>query len=265
MIAWTLASVQCQQVVPRQSWDLEWGHMVPHKTFPADCSICHLPERWDVIRDDFQFDHEKETGYALEGAHAEATCLRCHNDRGPVKTYLARGCGGCHTDFHQGTLGMECTRCHDQDTWAPTGLIAEHARTRFPLAASHAVAPCESCHLRATTGEFRGAPVECALCHQRDAAGAVPNHVINNWVRGCENCHDITTFSSAPGFNHDGFPLTNSHSGLSCLQCHPGGRFVPISTDCFPCHQQDYIAAPNHVANNLSTRCTDCHNTAAWK
>ena len=70
--------------------------MVPHDTFPGDCNVCHVPESWETIRKDFNFDHETETGIALEGAHARAACLRCHDDRGPVSMYMAHGCGGCH-------------------------------------------------------------------------------------------------------------------------------------------------------------------------
>ena len=265
VVAGAFAAVCCDKLVPRQSWNRKWGHMVPHNTFPGDCGLCHVEDRWNVIREDFHFDHGKETGYFLEGAHAEAACLRCHNDRGPVRIYLARGCGGCHGDVHSGRLGMDCERCHDQFTWTPTGLITDHARTRFPLVGAHALAPCESCHERATVGEFRGTPVECHFCHQRDAARAVPNHVINGWQRDCERCHGFLAWETAPGFRHDGFPLTGAHGRVSCLDCHPGGRFVPISTLCFACHQQDYIRAPNHVANGFSTDSTQCHNVFAWK
>lgn len=103
-------------------------------------------------------------------AHAWASCLRCHNDRGPVVSFAARGCGGCHPDPHTSSLGLDCERCHEQINWRPTGLIAEHARTRFPLFGAHAVAPCESCHPGAAAGQFRGAPVECDLCHRADLA-----------------------------------------------------------------------------------------------
>ena len=147
----------------------------------------------------------------------------------------------------------------------PTGLIADHARTRFPLAGAHAIAPCEGCHDRATAGQFRGAPVECHFCHQHESARAVPNHWINGWQRDCERCHDIISWARAPGFSHAFFPLTGAHATVSCLGCHPGGRFVPIATDCFSCHQQDYLAAPNHVSSGYSTDCTACHNTTAWK
>jgi hypothetical protein len=265
LAGWTLLSVDCEALFPRQSWNQEWGSMVPHKSFPGDCGICHIPERWDVIREEFDFDHEKETGYALNGAHGLAACLRCHNDRGPVLVYVQRGCAGCHVDPHQGNLGMECTRCHNEDHWDPIGLIADHARTRFPLSGAHAISPCEDCHERAPVGEYRGAPVECHFCHQDEAARAVPNHVINGWQRDCTRCHDLVTWQQAPGFNHDFFPLDGAHAALNCTQCHPGGRFVPIPNTCFSCHQQDYLAAPNHVANGFSTDCTLCHNTTAWR
>jgi hypothetical protein len=75
-------------------WDKKLGPLVPHKSFPKDYGLCHVPDRWDVIKKDFHFDHEKETGYRLEGAHVTAFCVRCHNDRGPVKTFSVRGCAG---------------------------------------------------------------------------------------------------------------------------------------------------------------------------
>lgn len=239
--------------------------MVPHHTFPGDCGICHIPERWDVLRDDFEFDHMAETGYALEGFHLEAACLRCHNDRGPVSVYVARGCGGCHADPHRGELGLVCQDCHNQDNWEPLGLIADHNRTQFPLVATHAFTPCEGCHERATIGDYRGAPVECHLCHQLDAARATPNHILNNFLTHCERCHTPTTFAVAFFVDHDFFPLQGGHAGLQCTQCHVNGLLVAVNPDCFACHQSDYLGAPNHVTLNFSTNCTDCHNIIAWK
>jgi hypothetical protein len=145
-------AINCRPDVPRESWSKHWGPLVPHKTFPGDCSICHVTDSWDTLKKDFSFDHKAQTGYPLEGAHTEAACLRCHNDRGPVMAYVNRGCGGCHPDPHASALGLDCQRCHSQTDWTPTGLIAEHARTRFHLVAAHAVAPCESCHLQAAVG-----------------------------------------------------------------------------------------------------------------
>ena len=263
LLMWAMVAVNCETLVPRQGWSKKWGPMVPHETFPGDCNICHVSDSWDVLREDFEFDHHAETGFALEGAHADASCLRCHNDRGPVQAYFTRGCGGCHVDSHKGNLGLDCTRCHNQDNWSPSGLITEHARTRFPLIAGHAIAPCEACHNRATVGDFRGASVECEGCHQIDALQAVPNHVANGWINNCEECHGPVSWA-AQNFNHDFFPLIGGHAGVDCLQCHAGGQFQNTPNDCFSCHQNDYIAAPDHVAQNFSTDCTLCHNVFDW-
>lgn len=256
--------LNCRPNEPRHGWSNRWGSLVSHRNFPGDCGICHVTERWDVLRDDFSFDHDKETGYALEGAHASAACLRCHNDRGPVEVYVARGCGGCHPDPHASSLGLTCTRCHDQISWTPVGLIAEHARTRFPLIGAHAVTPCESCHAGAPTGRFRGAPVECELCHQADLARAVsPDHAANGWVTACERCHTPVSWEGAY-VQHDFFPLVGGHGGLDCAQCHTSGTFEPIPSDCYSCHQADYEGAPDHVAQGFSQNCETCHSIVAW-
>ena len=249
--------------LPPHDWSEEWGPMVPHDTFPGDCGLCHVPETWSNIRPDFFFDHTAETGYKLEGAHADAQCLRCHNDRGPVAAYLARGCGGCHSDPHKSALGLECSNCHNQFWWEPDGLVLEHAKTNFPLVASHALAPCEACHERATSGDFRGTPTECHFCHQEDALLAQPNHVVNQWVTGCEDCHDVGDWGAAD-FKHLALPLVGGHANVECTDCHVGGLIAGTPTDCFFCHQNDYANAPNHVTDNLSTDCTECHDVYDW-
>lgn len=258
-----LVLVNCDAIVPRGGWSRRWGPMVPHTTFPADCSLCHTSSDWRELRPDFAYDHEAETGVPLTGAHADAACLRCHNDRGPVAVYVARGCGGCHVDPHRSSLGTDCQRCHDEETWAPTGLIADHARTRFPLVGLHAIAPCEACHVRAPIGEYRGAPVDCHLCHQRSLVGAFPDHAANGWVRECQQCHSPLAWTTAT-FDHATFPLEGGHAGLDCTQCHAGGRFVGTPNDCFSCHRGDYLTAPDHVEDGYSTDCSRCHDTNTW-
>ena len=261
----TIGCTMLTVFVPKHGWAEEWGPMVPHNTFPGACEICHLPKSWDAIRKDFEFEHAKETGFELEGAHSRAACLRCHNDRGPVLAYLSRGCNGCHVDPHKSSLGLECTDCHNQTWWEPDGLIAEHNMTRFPLLASHAFTSCESCHPRSISGDFRGAPVECHLCHQEEARLAQPSHVNNGWVRDCDDCHDVGDWR-AIGFNHSTYPLLGAHAVADCNQCHVGGRIAGTPTDCFSCHQSDYVNSlnPSHVVGGFPTDCSQCHDTNDW-
>ncbi len=258
------ALVNCRLDAPRQGWSRRWGPLVPHTTFPGDCGICHVTDRWDILRKDFSFDHEKQTGHPLKGAHAWASCLRCHNDRGPVVSFAARGCGGCHPDPHTSSLGLDCERCHEQINWRPTGLIAEHARTRFPLFGAHAVAPCESCHPGAAAGQFRGAPVECDLCHRADLARATsPDHAASGWTTDCQRCHMPLGWERA-FVRHDFFPLSGGHAGLDCIRCHTSGVLGRIPSDCYSCHAANYQTAPGHVAQGFPHTCEQCHSIAAW-
>lgn len=138
----------------------------PHGTFPGDCGLCHVGQGWNDIRPVVSFDHEEETGHRLEGAHAGAGCLACHNDRGPVTTYIARGCGGCHPDPHASVLGSACQKCHSQTDWKRTGSVAESVETRFHAIPAHSVPPCQHCHVSPTGVISQQAPTQCRLCHQ---------------------------------------------------------------------------------------------------
>jgi hypothetical protein len=228
---------------PRLRWDKKWGPLVPHKTFPKKCDICHIPKRWDVMRPDFHFDHLKETKYPLEGAHAKIACLQCHNDRAATKGLVSRSCSGCHEDVHKGTLGLDCKKCHSEVNWKPIeSALGQHARTRFPLTGLHATVLCIQCHTRADAKDFSGAPVDCYSCHQADYQKA-PNHVSMNFAHTCGDCHTTTTFTGAL-FDH------------STLGANP---------NCFSCHQTDYQGAKNppHVGV-LPTTCQTCHVTTTW-
>jgi len=258
LLAVLAACSALSSIAPRQRWNQKWGPMVPHTTFPTTCDLCHVAERWDVIKDDFSFDHLEETGVPLLGAHDEAACIRCHNDRGPVKAYVQRGCGGCHADPHQGALGVDCESCHDEYTnWAAVGMIADHSSTRFPLIGTHAITPCENCHQNSSIGTYRDAPAQCHLCHQDEALAANFPHAINGWNIGCNQCHNPLSWD-APLFDHAFFPLQGGHGGLDCTQCHPSGQVAG-------CHEVDYLTAPNHVALGYSTDCSQCHPITVWQ
>ncbi len=261
--------VSCANLVPRQGWSRSLGPVVPHDSFPADCSICHESGSWDRIKPDFQYDHLKETGFALDGAHADATCLMCHNDRGPVKQFADKGCRGCHEDVHRGRQGVTCQDCHDQDTWRPTESIALHSRTRFPLVGAHAAAECTDCHAGAKNNNFEAVSVACDTCHANDfTRTTVIDHAAMGFTTDCQRCHNPTGWKPAD-FDHPAtFPLTNGHGGVSCDQCHTTpGVFTGLTTSCVSCHQPDFNATtdPAHVSAGFSTDCTQCHNTSQWQ
>jgi hypothetical protein len=74
-----------------------------------ECAACHSPDGWNL----WEFDHAKETGFALSGAHRKLTCANCHREP-PKKLKLATDCASCHEkdDIHVGEFGRQCQRCH---------------------------------------------------------------------------------------------------------------------------------------------------------
>lgn len=183
---------------PRHGWWAGLGPVLPHDSFPADCRLCHVAENWHTLQPDFAYDHEAETGYPLDGAHDDARCLRCHNDRGPVQAFANQGCVGCHEDPHLASLGPSCTDCHRQESWQPFGQIERHNRTRFPLVGVHAATSCFRCHEGAEVGVFLPEDVRCVGCHGTDLAFAKnPDHQALGWVDDCQRCHVPTFWQAA--------------------------------------------------------------------
>jgi Zn finger protein HypA/HybF involved in hydrogenase expression len=95
----------------------------PHNgAFGVECATCHNPVGWDFA----QFDHARQTDFALGGAHAELVCEACHAP-GVAPQTLGTACIDCHRadDVHHGGFGAECDRCHDPESFenpaVPTG------------------------------------------------------------------------------------------------------------------------------------------------
>lgn len=77
----------------------------------TQCERCHGPLDWLV----WEFDHDEETDYPLDGKHEGLDCHGCHTD--PVKDNkfeLDTYCYACHEkdDNHGGRLGRQCEKCH---------------------------------------------------------------------------------------------------------------------------------------------------------
>jgi hypothetical protein len=79
-----------------------------------DCARCHSPNGWRL----WEFDHGKETGFALSGAHGRLACESCHREP-PGQVKLKQDCLSCHAkdDVHLGQYGRLCDRCHSAVTW----------------------------------------------------------------------------------------------------------------------------------------------------
>lgn len=79
------------------------------------CDTCHNPNGWKIWR----FDHDTQTKFRLDGAHAGLDCLACHQDELATTTRRSLTCYDCHltNDRHRGKFGRSCQRCHKTDTF----------------------------------------------------------------------------------------------------------------------------------------------------
>ncbi|MBV8405390.1 MAG: cytochrome C [Gammaproteobacteria bacterium] len=115
-------AVPCEQChLTRQYRDVGKECIACHKrddvhrgNLGKDCGRCHSPNGWKL----WDFDHGRETGFALGGAHGKLACEACHR-RPPQEVKLKQDCLSCHQkdDVHLGEYGRQCDRCHSAVTW----------------------------------------------------------------------------------------------------------------------------------------------------
>ena len=230
--------------------------------FDHDCTICHSTNAWLPST----FDHS-QTLFPLTGAHISLDCIQCHAD-GYDNT--PTDCYSCHDgdynsvpdpDHNVNGFSHDCLQCHTTSGWLPVNF--DHSGTQFPLTGAHVGLDCELCHEEG----YDNTPTDCFSCHEGDYNSVPdPDHNVNGFSHDCTQCH--TTNGWLPvNFDHSNtqFPLTGAHVGLECVLCHADG-YENTPTDCYSCHLSDYnsVQDPNHVTNNFSHDCTECHTTSGW-
>jgi hypothetical protein len=218
-------------------------------SFGTDCLACH--DGIDTFGSDF--DHNRFL-FDLTGKHVGAPCSACHLNARTVPDLQAAptDCFSCHAEDepHEGRFGTDCGSCHTTDGWKPASF--DHNLAAFKLEGKHAQVECESCHIN---GVYRGTPMDCYSCHAQDDVH------MGSFGTQCGNCHNPAGWLPA-FFDHNlsSFPLTGAHVRLACDQCHGGGMFNSLSTDCYSCH-----AANDAHNGQYGTNCAACHTTSGWK
>ena len=119
----------------------------------GDCARCH-----SIAAPRFAapgFSHAAAR-FPLAGKHAAIACASCHKSETAVYpdgtgtavhyTGVSHECASCHKDVHLGQLGNRCESCHGTATFALTAYTHKGGAEFF--VASHAKAPCLSCHKR---------------------------------------------------------------------------------------------------------------------
>jgi len=165
------------------------------------------------------------------------------------------------TDFKE-----SCALCHSTKGWVLDKEIYSfnHDLAEMPLVGQHNMLECRQCH---QTLVFSEAKKECFLCHtdaHESTVGKECNrcHTPNSWL-----VNNITQVHQ-----QSRFPLVGVHARVDCYQCHKSetfNRFEVLGTECYNCHQENYIATtqPNHISVGYSTQCIDCHTIYSneWK
>ena len=83
--------------------------------FEDSCGACHNPVAWDI----WTFDHNVQTEFVLEGAHAVVACDDCHRSGLAKMKGIDGSCISCHraSDIHDGEFGADCGRCHSAESF----------------------------------------------------------------------------------------------------------------------------------------------------
>ncbi|MEO0471749.1 MAG: cytochrome c3 family protein [Bacteroidota bacterium] len=234
----------------------------PHgESLRIDCGQCHNASGWDVALNEVKFDHGT-TNFDLEGTHTQTDCRMCHSslvfDEAPMS------CVDCHLDVHSMSVGNDCVRCHNADSWLVDEIPELHEMNGFPLMGAHAALSCVECHFAETNLRFDRIGNECINCHRDDYDNAEnPNHAVSGFSTNCTDCHSPLGFGwGADPISHDFFPLVMGHDISDCTECHNTGNFADADPNCVSCHQSDFVATTNppHVDLNFSNDCAMCHS-----
>ncbi len=149
-----------------------------------ECVTCHSEHNGRDFRiinfNPKKFDHNK-AGYSLTGKHARIECNNCHqpkfisdtNVKRLKNTYLGltENCYTCHEDYHQNTLGNDCSSCHNTLNFKPAAKF-DHSTASFRLTGAHEKVDCVKCHVKETRNGkdfqvFKGVIFEsCESCHK---------------------------------------------------------------------------------------------------
>ena len=216
----------------------------------SECGTCHGADSWQNVL----FDHDRDTRFALAGAHATLRCAQCHGTR---LDGLPRdpACVDCHRgdDVHGGSLSTRCDSCHQTSAWSRP-IVFEHDVTRFPLLGLHATVSCEQCHV---SRSFDRVEPSCKSCHAGEDAheGGLGDD--------CGRCHGPNGWALWD-FDHGketSFELHGAHEDLACSACHPGNgsRSTTSVGRCVFCHADD-----DAHFGAFGQSCEQCHSDESW-
>lgn len=178
---------------------------------------------------------------------------------------MSTDCSACHEDYHQKTLGENCSSCHNSESFKPA-IKFDHSSAAFKLTGAHQKVECSGCHkIQNKNGKefqtFKGIPFQnCNSCHKDVHNGS--------FGQNCSGCHQTSSFRQllTGSFDHSKtkFPLAGKHKSVNCNNCHkaPSGYKMQFAL-CADCHT-DYHKG-QFIVNNVTENCADCHSENGFK
>ncbi len=131
------------------------------------CAYCHNPNGWML----WEFDHNIQTEFKLEGSHEGISCQLCHTEPMETKVEVSDTCYSCHeeNDVHLGRFGRHgehCDLCHNFKEFKTI----------------------DKFHTTFEQEGLRDIEKDCIICHADDD--------IHNGIYGrlCDRCHTIESF-----------------------------------------------------------------------
>lgn len=271
-------------------------HKSPHQNKKAlfqQCYKCHDTNAWEK-RESPNFDHNRETKFALTGSHETVNCISCHTKK--VWAPMPMQCVNCHKDPHDGQFGKKCEGCHNTKAWTAasaamgkatkgstsvgTGAAAvgkgktgskstksakstsvfDHNKTAFPLLGKHQAVPCKTCHgpVIGKMDNFQ----DCVGCHKDVHKGAYA-------PTPCRTCHSFEGFNiikSAPALQTSKPESTKSNlsSQSSTKPFVPPSGFDHAVTGFPLVGKHEMVTCENcHVGGKfkgIGRTCNSCHN-----
>ncbi len=228
------------------------------------CTACHVEGGSKKL----DFDHQKDTRFALVGLHQDVECAKCH-EAGNYRNDKLR-CVQCHEDSHKGELGDKCDRCHSPEVKYKETVFDHDHQSQFALVGLHQKVECAKCH---PNRKYKTNQLRCADCHFDDDP-----HKAQLGVE-CEKCH--IPVKGAPKFEHDlmtDFALTGVHKDTKCGYCHQPKidpppqvgwnkgvelgkldlHFPTMGGGCADCHFDVH-------EGGYGKECSTCHNTESFE
>jgi hypothetical protein len=234
----------------------------PERQIDKGCSFCHVTTDFSWI----QFDHNKNTDFALTGQHREVACLSCHVDH-VFKNMPASNenpnCQMCHADPHGPSMKNECAQCHMTEGFELVKNFKHEDYGGFVLDGRHAELSCQKCHSQHLQGSYK-VPLQAGVSEAKACANCHIDIHGGRFGPACESCHQTSSFEVEQGEQvHDlgYFKLVGIHDQLPCTSCHaPDTQLQGTGILCASCHEKNDI----HLGQ-MGLECSDCHQQNSWR